>query len=136
MSKKIKSQKTLKANLYENDYEELLYSTSTSTKTRHIEKPKRTKERNLAPSPKTKDEQLHDTRVSVFGPAISERVVPCKCNKCGHRVSGTLVSMIFSPASNLMTPFIMYHCEGCQHKGHRSVQEKALPPKEFEKYYF
>lgn len=136
MAKKIKSPKTLKANLYENDYEELLYSTSTSTKIRHIEKPKRTKERNIEVAPKTKDEQLHDTRVSVFGPAISERIVPCKCNKCGHRVNGTLVSMIFSPSSNLMTPFIMYHCEGCQHKGHRSVQEKALPPKEFEKYYF
>lgn len=134
MSKKVKTLRTLKANLYENDYEDLLYSTSNNTKTKHIEKPKRTFNTNT--TSKTTEEQLHDTRISVFGPAISERVVPCKCNKCGHKVSGTLVSMIFSPASNLMTPFIMYSCDSCQHKGHRSVQEKALLPKEFEKTYF
>lgn len=136
MGKKVRSQRTLKANIYENDYEELLYSTNEHTKIKHIDKPKRTKERPLPQSTKTKEDQLYDDRDSLFGPPISERTVPCKCNKCGHKLNGKLISMIFSPVSNLMTPFISYKCDACQHKGHRSVKEKALPPKEFEKYYF
>ena len=139
MSKKIKSLRTLKANLYENDFDALdddalLYS---STKTKHLPANKRKdKEKPLPASPKSTEEQLVDTRNNIFGPPISKRVVPCKCNKCGHNITGQLVSVIFSPISNLMTPFISYHCEGCQHSGHRSVKEKALCPNEFERTYF
>ena len=136
MSKKNRSQqrRMMKSNIYENDYEELIYSTSKDTKIKHIEKPVKTKERPLE-KPKTKKE-TEVNRNNIFGDAISTKPIHCKCNKCGEAVIASLVSMIYTAVSDLTTPFVEYHCNHCNHSGHRSVKEKALPSAEFEKYYF
>ena len=134
--------------MYETDYirleddDALLYSTSPNTKVKHIRKKERLQQEKEEKSskisliPKTKEQELNETRKSVFGPSISTRSVPTKCNKCGHIIYGILVSVIFSAGPNIMTPFISYKCDGCGKEGYRSVKEKALPPDEFEKHYF
>jgi hypothetical protein len=138
MSKKNRSprspRKTLKANIYENDYEELIYSTSPNTKVKHVDKPVKSKDKPKV-TIKTKKETEAD-RNDIFGDSISTKPIHCKCNKCGGSVVATLVSMIYTAVSDLTTPFVSYHCEHCKHSGHRSVKEKALPSAEFEKYYF
>ena len=129
MSKKTRRAE-LKANLFETDWEELLYSTEESIKTKHIEVEKPIKEKKKIV---TKSEK---TPGSIFGEPISEKKVNCNCNKCGAKVAGTLVSFIYSPCSELMTPFINYTCPQCNHLGHRSVQSHALPVTEFNLVYF
>ena len=131
---KVEAKRQLKANLYETDIEEL---DSHSPKVRHITDKDKKKATKIAKDPKYKTrEELLDTRNDIFGKVISDRVVPCKCNKCGNQVNGDLISCIYSPGADIMTPFISYFCSKCQHSGHRSVKEKALPTKDFEKYYF
>jgi hypothetical protein len=135
MSKKNRSpRKTLKANIYENDYEELIYSTSPDTKIKHVDKPVKSKERPKA-IPKSKKESEAD-RKNIFGDSISTKPVHCKCNKCGAAVTATLVSIIYTAISNLITPFVSYHCDSCNHTGYRSVKDKAMPAEAFEKFYF
>lgn len=140
MSRKNRSRKTLKANIYENDYEELIYSTSPETKIKHVEKPARkTREKSVDKKPassQSSKQQTEATRNELFGEAISKKTVSCKCNKCSAQVTGTLVSMIYTAFSNMMTPFVSYHCDACSHTGHRSVKEKSLPAAEFERFYF
>ena len=131
MSSKKLRRMELKANLYENDYDELLYSTEEPLKVKHIDHVK-------AP---VKEKRIHKQETekipsNVFGAAISEKPVNCKCNKCGGAVSGTLVSFIYSPCSELITPFITYTCTHCTHVGFRSVQSRALPVAEFNQVYF
>jgi len=125
-----RTRKTVRGNMYENDIEAL--DETRIAKTKHIEKPIKTK----TPTQYKTKAEFSDTRESLFGSVISERVVPCKCNKCGKPVNGDLISCIFSPGTGIMTPFISYSCGYCKHIGRRSVKEKALPPDEFEKYYF
>ena len=122
----------LKANLYENDYDELIYTTEEPIKTKHIEVKPVVKEKK---KPRT-TETTNKVPSNVWGAAISEKPVHCKCNKCGGNVVGTLVSFIYSPCSELMTPFINYTCQHCNHLGFRSVQSKALPVSEFNQVYF
>jgi len=129
MSKK--STRLLKCNMYE-DAEELLYSTETEVvKTKHIEptRPKR-QTSSVSPSKEAPD------RNKIFGEAISVKSVSCNCNKCGTHVNGVLINTIYSPASDMLTPFISYECVNCKHSGFRSVLAKALPVKDFDKIYF
>ena len=130
MSKK--SRRELKANLYENDIEELIYSTEAPVKTTHIEATKSPKIKITA-SAKTKDS---NTKNSTFSNIISEKIVACKCNKCNGQVNGNLVSYIYTPVSDLNTPFVSYECKHCGHSGFRSVKEKALKTFDFDKVYF
>lgn len=126
-----KSRKNLRSsNLYENDIEAL--DETRITKTRHVAKPEKIK----TPQQYRTQSECRTARETIFGSVISERIVPCKCNKCGRPVNGDLISCIYSSDADIMTPFINYSCKGCGHNGFRSVKEKALPPSEFEKYYF
>ena len=130
MSKK--SRRELKANLYENDYDELIYSTEEVIKTKHVPQVKAVTKIKGKASAITSP----DIKTNIFGPPISDKSVSCKCNKCGSQVFGVLISFIYSPVSELITPFISYDCTSCKHSGFRSVATKALPPKEFDKTYF
>ena len=67
---------------------------------------------------------------------ISKRLVSCACNKCKEPVNGTMISYIHLSASNKSIPFIQYSCDNCGHAGYRSVQTKALPAEEFDRFYF
>jgi hypothetical protein len=120
MSKK--SKQILQRNMYE-DSEELIYSTeqeiAPQTQKSH-------KQKTCDPKDKNK----------LFGGAISERIVPCSCNKCQAPVNGTLVSYIYSAGSDLSVPFVSYDCKKCGHIGFRSVMQKALPAAEFDLVYF
>lgn len=75
-----------------------------------------------------------------FSMPISERLVPCHCNKCGSNINGVLVGYIFSPLGgadySMCTPFISYECQSCGKRGNRSVLSKALHPDEFDRHYF
>lgn len=128
MAKKVKSLKTLKSNCFESDIE--LLDEPIPTKTRHIEYKKE------KPAKYKTSIELAQVKETQFGTVISDKPVPCSCNKCGTYVKGNLISMIFSPGPNIMTPFVSYFCSGCGHSGRRSVKEKALAPTDFEKYYF
>lgn len=127
MSKKIKSKKQLKSNLYETDIEEL----DLPCKIKHCKKEK-TKKQDYKSS-LTLLQKIPDI---VPMPPISNKEVHCKCNKCGNSITGILINTIFSPISNLVTPFITYTCSSCHHSGCRSVKEGAMSPEEFEKIYF
>ena len=137
MSKKTKQQ--LKANLYENDYdyfeEELEVPVS---KLKHITTLAVKKTRTACPQPSgvSEAERKLELQNKVFGGKISEKGVSCNCNKCGHHINGILVSTIYSPISDLVTPFISYECAYCKHVGYRSVKEKSLIAKEFDILYF
>ncbi len=120
MSKKSRSR--LQANMYE-DSEELIYSTEEEIKPKH-KKPAAINK--IQPRAKS----------AIFGSAISDKIVSCKCNKCGAHVNGTLINCIYSPGADIITPFISYDCPNCKHSGFRSVLAKALPADEFDKLYF
>ena len=131
MSKKSRSR--LQANMYE-DSEELIYSTEEIVKTKHISPQGINKVRPVATSSTiSKDAELKN---KIFGGAISEKVVSCKCNKCNAHVNGTLINCIYSPGADIITPFVSYDCSNCGHLGFRSVLSKALPAKEFDRTYF
>jgi len=68
--------------------------------------------------------------------SITDKPVPCKCNKCGEPVSGKMISWLWIPHNNTSCPFIEYSCRQCYHVGRRSVYEAAMPADKFEKYYF
>jgi hypothetical protein len=137
MSKKTKQQ--LKANLYENDYdyfeEEL---EAPVTKFKHITNTvvKKIKPIVIQTIGVTEAEKKLELQNKVFGGKISDKTVSCNCNKCGHHINGILVSTIYSPISDLVTPFISYECSYCKHIGYRSVKEKSLIAKEFDAIYF
>lgn len=137
MSKKSKSQ--LKANLYENDYDYLEEEINIPVaKLKHIElQPTRKTKTVSSISPTITDtEKMFELRTKLFGNKISDKSVSCNCNKCGHHVNGVLINTIYSPISDLVTPFISYECGYCKHSGFRSVKEKSLISEEFNVVYF
>lgn len=68
--------------------------------------------------------------------AISDKPIPCKCNKCGTPVSGKMIAYFFQPFNDVSFPFVEYNCKQCYHSGRRSVYELALQSDKFEKFYF
>ena len=131
----------LRANLYENDPTRFDETDETilinATKTKNIElKPTRKKKER----PIKQVSQVRQGQSSVFTTPISEKLVPCKCNKCGFNVNGILVSYIYSIVDvhigGMCTPFVTYECKNCNHNGRRSVLSKAMNPDEFDRYYF
>ncbi len=68
--------------------------------------------------------------------AITDKPIPCKCNKCGTPVSGKMIAYFFQPFTDVSFPFVEYSCRQCYHVGRRSVYEAAMQADKFEKYYF
>ena len=140
MSKKSKSQ--LKANLYENDYDYLEEDDVISLpkiKIKHAANKELYSKNKVSISDSsnlTDVEKKIELRNKLFGGKISDKSVSCNCNKCGHHINGILVSTIYSPISDLVTPFISYECSYCNHIGFRRVKEKSLISKEFDIVYF
>lgn len=119
-----------RSNLFENDYEDLIYSSDPiKIKNLEIEKEKKPKKK---PSRSFEDKKP----TNVFGDPISKIPVKCSCNKCGTDTDGTLLAVMYCAFSGLNTPFVSYDCPKCNHHGKRSVTTKALPTDQFEKLYF
>lgn len=117
-----------RSNLFENDYDELIFS-SDPIKIKNVEVEKVKKQ-------KPTKQQGNKTTNSAIGEAISSVPVKCTCNNCGNSMEGTLIGVMFSPISGLNTPFISYECKSCKKSGRRAVQAKALPPDQFDRLYF
>ncbi|MCI4437303.1 MAG: hypothetical protein JHC33_10900 [Ignisphaera sp.] len=117
-----------RSNLFENDYDELIYS-SDPIKIKNIEVEKVRKS-------KIKQSTHNNTNKPSFGEAISSVPVKCTCNTCGNPIEGTLIGIMFCPISGLNTPFISYECTFCKKSGRRSVKTKALPSEQFDRIYF
>ena len=115
-----------RSNLFESDYDELIFSSNPiKIKNVEVEKVKKTKSTNQGKAPE-----------STIGEAISKVLVNCSCNSCGAAIEGTLIGIMYSPLSRLNTPFISYNCKSCNKSGKRAVQAKALPTEQFERTYF
>lgn len=122
-----------RSNIFENDYDELIYSSTDTSpiKVKHIpkEKEKKIKEtRYIQKQDKTQSADL-------FTP-ISNVPVHCTCNKCDSPTEGTLLAVMYCSISGLNTPFVSYKCSSCNHEGRRTVSSKALPTVQFERLYF
>ena len=68
--------------------------------------------------------------------AITDKLITCKCNKCGEFVSAKMIAYFFQPCNNVSFPFVEYSCKSCYHTGRRSVYEAAMQADKFEKFYF
>ena len=134
-----------RSNLYENDFEELLYTTDdffqddqpVIVKTKNLDVTKK-KPKVKEPKPVTVINGCKDKQCSrsLFIDPISSKCVGCDCNKCKQKVSATLVHYIFNPSANLGIPFVYYECKNCGHSGNRSVNDQSMDIDAFEKYYF
>lgn len=130
MSNSVAKKARRRSNIFENDYEDLIYS-SEPLKTKNIPstKPKKEKHNNIHKTDSQETKQL-------FSESISTVPVKCTCNKCGTTVEGKLVGIIYCSISGLNTPFVSYSCPSCNHIGKRSVGTKALPTDQFDRLYF
>lgn len=124
-----------RANLFENDYEDLIYTTD-----EFIETPKtknkidrKAKVQTKQTSKTTSSKQTSSTNTVEI---ISSKQVPCQCNKCHRPVQGDLINYLFCPSTERGVPFVQYTCTNCGHSGNRSVLAKSMPIKDFERFYF